>query len=58
MDSKGWCYLNSNGSMTKYDWVEYKGDWYFVDGNGYMVTGTYYINGTAYTFNSDGVWIA
>ncbi|MBQ6830669.1 MAG: N-acetylmuramoyl-L-alanine amidase family protein, partial [Clostridia bacterium] len=56
-DSIGWCYLNSNGSMTKNEWVPDGGKWYYCDANGYMVTGTKVIGGKTYKFDANGVWV-
>lgn len=56
-DSVGWCYINANGYMVKNTWINDNGYWYYLDSNGYMVTGTTTINGTTYTFKSNGVWL-
>lgn len=53
--SDGWCYLDdSTGKMKKNEWANINGKWYYFNINGTMVTGSRYINGTKYTFNSDG----
>lgn len=51
----GWSYLDDNsGKMKKNEWVYSNGNWYYFNVNGIMVTGKRYIDGTKYTFNSDG----
>lgn len=37
-DSKGWCYLDSKGNMTKSQWVKWKDNWYYLKANGYMAS--------------------
>lgn len=51
----GWCYLDeSTGKMKKNEWVTMGNKKYYFNINGIMVTGSRYIDGTKYTFNSDG----
>ena len=51
----GWSYLDDNsGKMKKNEWVYSNGNWYYFNVNGIMVTGKRYIDGTRYTFNTDG----
>src|SRR5471030_137026 len=51
----GLCYLDDdNGTMKKNEWVTVDGKQYYFNINGIMVTGSRYIDGTKYTFNSDG----
>lgn len=51
----GWSYLDNNtGKMKKNEWAYSNGSWYYFNVNGIMVTGKRYIDGTKYTFNSDG----
>ncbi|MBE6063529.1 MAG: N-acetylmuramoyl-L-alanine amidase family protein [Clostridium butyricum] len=51
----GWSYLDdSTGKMKKNEWAYSNGKWYYFNINGIMVTGKRYIDGTKYTFNSDG----
>lgn len=53
--SDGWCYLDEvTGKMKKNEWVTIGNKKYYFNINGIMVTGSRYINGTKYTFNSDG----
>jgi len=51
----GWCYLDENtGKMKKNEWVTIGNKKYYFNINGIMVTSSRYIDGTKYTFNSDG----
>lgn len=51
----GWCYLDdTTGIMKKNEWVTVDGKTYYFNVNGIMVTGERYIEGTKYTFDSDG----
>ena len=51
----GWSYLDNNtGKMKKNEWAYSNGNWYYFNVNGIMVTGKRYIDGTKYTFNSNG----
>ena len=58
-DSKGWCYLGSNGKMLTSKWFYDDNDmeWYYFDESGHMVTGAKVINGKPYTFDEDGHWV-
>lgn len=50
-----WCYLDeTTGAMKKNQWAVIDGKTYYFNINGEMVTGSKYIDGTKYTFNSDG----
>ena len=36
-DSKGWCYLDADGNITKGKWIkDTNGEWYYLKANGYM----------------------
>jgi FOG: Glucan-binding domain (YG repeat) len=50
---ESWYYLNNAGAM-QIGWIQQGNDWYYMDGNGAMVVGSRTINGTAYSFGSDG----
>lgn len=51
----GICYLDeTTGRMKKNEWATIDGKTYYFNINGAMVTGSKYIDGTKYTFNSDG----
>ena len=53
--SDGMCYLDeTTGKMKKNEWVTVDGQKYYFNINGIMVTGSRYIDGTKYSFNSDG----
>ena len=57
-DSGGWCWLGSDGKQVENSWVETGGEKYYVDANGHRVTGKQIIDGTSYSFDSDGALIA
>lgn len=51
----GYSYLDEiTGQMKKNEWATVNGKKYYFNVNGIMVTGSRYIDGTKYTFNSDG----
>lgn len=51
----GMCYLDeTTGIMKKNEWATIDGKTYYFNINGVMITGSKYIDGTKYTFNSDG----
>ena len=56
-DSKGVCYLQTNGKMATSKWVKYGNNWYYVDASGHRVSGDYTINGKVYHFDSNGIWL-
>ena len=35
-DSVGWCWLDSEGKMTRDKWIKDNGEWYYLKSNGYM----------------------
>lgn len=35
-DSKGWCWLGSDGAVTEDQWIKDGGEWYYIKKNGYM----------------------
>ena len=39
-DSKGWCYVGSNGKMLKAKWIRWKDNMYYVKADGHMQTGS------------------
>jgi hypothetical protein len=56
---KAWFYFTSAGNMVSGKWLhDTDGSWYYLSGNGKMVTGKQTINGKAYSFKGNGVWIA
>ena len=57
VDSRGACYLKSNGKMAASEWVRFGGNWYYVDASGHRVTGYHTIDGEVYYFNAEGVLI-
>lgn len=54
-DSKGWCYLNSKGNLSKNSWVKWNNDWYYMNSSGYMVSNTWQKGNTGwYYLGNDG----
>ncbi len=55
-DSKGWWYVESNGSYPTSSWLQVNGKWYYFDSQGYMKTGWIHDsnNGNWYYCGSDG----
>ncbi len=35
-DSKGWCWMNADGRITKSKWIKSGNEWYYLKSNGYM----------------------
>ncbi|AKU65121.1 alpha-1,6-glucosidase [Schaalia meyeri] len=53
-----WYYLSDSGVMAT-GWLPYGSSWYYLDpASGAMVTGRVVVDGTTYTFDSSGRWIA
>ena len=52
-----WYYLTESGQMA-IGWVKDGGSWYFCHPSGAMATGRVVIDGTAYTFDGAGRWVA
>ena len=55
----GWCYLNSEGSMVKSDWVKDGGKWYYLSKEGYwhhdgVIDGGGELDRTSVYLNTDG----
>ncbi len=51
-----WYRFASSGAMLENEWYQNaKGEWFYLAKDGKMVTGEVTIDGTLYTFNSDGV---
>jgi|GEM_PF-6314422 len=50
---ESWYYLNNLGTM-QIGWLQQGSNWYYMDNNGVMAVGSRTINGTAYSFGSDG----
>ena len=48
-------YLKADGTMAHDEWIQDYGNWYYLDSDGVKYTGTHTIDGTRYTFNSNGV---
>ncbi|MCR5845579.1 MAG: hypothetical protein K6G78_03315 [bacterium] len=58
-DSKGECYLLSNGKMAVSKWIKEGTNWRYVDESGHMVKNTTKkIGGDWYTFDEDGYMIS
>ena len=36
-DSKGWCWLGSDGKQAENKWIRSNGAWYYIDGNGHRI---------------------
>ncbi|MBQ3665993.1 MAG: Ig-like domain-containing protein [Lachnospiraceae bacterium] len=54
-DSKGWYYVNADGTYVKNAWKKIDNKWYHFDASGYMQTGWYKEGSTYYYFKSNGV---
>ena len=54
-DSKGWYYVNADGTYVKSAWKKIDGKWYHFDASGYMQTGWYKEGSTYYYLKSNGV---
>ena len=54
-DSKGWWYVNADGTYVKSAWKKIDGNWYRFGSDGYMVTGWYKEGSTYYYLKSNGV---
>ena len=52
-----WYYLTESGQMA-IGWVKDGDSWYFCQASGAMATGRVVIDGTAYTFDRSGRWVA
>ena len=52
-----WYYLTESGQMA-IGWVKDGDSWYFCHPSGAMATGRVVIDGTAYTFDGSGRWVA
>lgn len=52
-----WYYLTESGRMA-IGWVKDGDSWYFCHPSGAMATGRVVIDGTAYTFDGSGRWVA
>lgn len=52
-----WYYLTESGHMA-IGWVKDGDSWYFCHPSGAMATGRVVIDGTAYTFDGSGRWVA
>ena len=52
-----WYYLTESGQMA-IGWVKDGGSWYFCHPSGAMATGRVVIDGTPYTFDGSGRWVA
>ena len=53
-----WYRFASSGAMLENEWYQNaKGEWFYLAKDGKMVTGEVTIDGTLYTFNSDGVLV-
>ena len=37
-DSKGWCWMDADGHMTKSKWIKTGGEWYYLNKTGYMAS--------------------
>ena len=53
-DSKGWWYVNEDGSYPKNQWKKIGEKWYHFDENGYMQTGWYKEGDYYYYLKADG----
>ena len=55
-DSGGWCWMDSNGKMTKDKWIQYDGDWYYIKANGYRAANEWAKDsGGWYWMDADGL---
>ena len=70
-NSKGWWYVNADGTYPKNEWKKIDGAWYYFEGNGAMAVnkwvGNYYLGADGvmatntwigkYYVGADGKWI-
>lgn len=54
-NSKGWWYVNADGTYPKNEWKKIDGAWYFFDAAGFMVTGWKKGGSSWYYFNTNGM---
>lgn len=53
-----WYYLTGSGAMAT-GWIQLGATWYYLaPESGAMVTGSHVIDGTQYSFNGSGAWVA
>ena len=53
--SGDWFYFNSDGSMRKSAWLEYKSAWYYLSSSGIMLKSARTPDG--YNINREGIWV-
>ena len=54
-DSKGWCWLGSDGAMVTGKWISDKGSWYYIDDEGHMISNSWQKDGAGWCYvGSDG----
>ena len=56
-DSKGWWYMNANGTISTSGWQSIGGAWYFFGPDGYMKTGWIQWDGLWYYCGSSGAML-